>query len=823
MEIWKMTLNLKMICHKVGDDFHCLVGDGLNPVIDLSKNHACYYHSLVNSKKVKISLLLFLLCLGFSSTLQAEPNDNFFSLSLKELMQIQIKTSTLTATPLNQIPASITIISQEQIQRTPARNLMDLLVVYVPGLMVISNFDTGPILRIRGLGERHVQTLLLVNGKPVNQKTHQGSMVELRNWDMADIERVEVVRGPGSVTHGPGAISGVINIITKQANNEKGLRMALDYNDKYESKGLKLSYGTNIGGSDVLLHGSYTRTKGVTDYDVFQTLKNGELGYKGTEAFTGTDAFPLQAYYGDFDDKPQIKLYLDLDFNENWRFWSRYNNSGQTNPATQRLAQGQMRDWRTFQSRYYIASLENTINISQQLQLSSSLTYDSEDSIELKAKQADLANTHELNRSFSFSENETHFKVSLVYTPAEVLSFATTFEYSHDYISAPWGDPAGSFLVKTGGKAFITEDSVYFGDGSGGTIKESKVAEFTHGWSTNTYSLAAELKYQLTPKLQTIVSGRVDKNDQTQNMYSPRVALVYLQDENNILKISWQRSLRMNTLIELHWLDFNDLEAAPEHNSTYELSYSLLHNENLQYSVTAYHNESEIFSWDGDNANLVGVIKAYGIEPELSFRTETISFGINHSFYKLTDWNFLLKQEDGSVLQTVSYSDQNYTKDFLTLTGSGDALTNWANQQTKLWLDYQLNENWSFHMNARIIWEYEYGNDLFDMYQKAYVNVDQSSLNNNELAKYNEDKNFLQTFNQTINDKDIFGKDIRLNISFTWQLPFMDNAQLKLYSQNIVNFTDNKRQKHNFTTNTLPAMGWVEEPRTIGITFSVSL
>jgi len=763
-----------------------------------------------------LRFFLLFICL-IPSLLPAKPLENLFALSLKELSELKITTASLTSSTLSSNPSSITVITQDQIQRTPARNIIDILAVYVPGLMVISDTNTSPRIRLRGLGERHNHTLLLVNGKPINQKTHEGAMVELRNWDMDDIEQIEVVRGPGSVTHGPGAISGVINIITKKAQNEHGLKIALHTNATYDSKGLKLSYGQDIAESKVFFHGSITRTRGAENYDIFQTLSNGELGYKGSDTFTGSDSFPLQSYYADYDDEPQIKLYLDVKFNDEWRFWSRYNNSGQSNPSTQRLIQGRMQDWRAFQARYYIAGLENNFNISPSLSMKTLLSYDSEDAIETKAKQTDLSNTHELNRNYAFSEDELFARSTFEYTLSSTLNFATAFEYSHMSLSSPWGDSDRSFITRTGGKVFISDDSIYLGDGKGGTFKESKVAEFTNGWTSNTYSLATELKYQVLPELQTIISGRVDKNDQSDNMYSPRLAVIYQINDKNNIKASWQKSLRMNTLIELHWLHLNNKKAEPEQNTTYEVSYSRLHTDNLQFSLTAYHNESEIISWDGNNANLLGVVKAYGIEPEISYRTTSLSIGLNHSFYELIDWDFQLKQADGSALQSVSYSDMFYTTDYLTLTSTGDSVNDWANQQTKLWLDYKINNQWSFHLDARVIWKYQYGNEIFNMYQDAYGKVDTSTLSSGELIQYNENLSSLENHQKAVDELDGFGTDIRLNTSITLAV---DDTKIQLYVQNLGNFTQNKRQKVNFTSKTLPSLGWIEEPTSIGVKFS---
>ena len=769
-----------------------------------------------------VLLVLFSAVVSAQENLVVSNYASLFKLSLQEILSMRVEIGNLTATQVNKSPAAITIISRDQIVRTPARNILDLIEVYVPGVILMSHFSSGPRLRIRGLGERHYHTLLLVNGKPVNEKAFQGSMVELRNWDMSDIERVEVVRGPGSVTHGPGAIAGVINIITRKATAEEGLEVSLDYNDTYDSRAIKISHAGNMAGADTFFHISYTRTKGVKDVDLYQFLGKGGLGYKGTDDFSGAEADPLQAYYADFDDEPQIKLYGDIKL-DNWRFWFRYNNSGQTNTNAQKEIQGEFQDWRSFQNRYYILTLENKMELSERLKLSSRFTFDSEDYMETKAKQLTLSNTHELNRSYSFSVDEINLRSTLDFQPNEDLSWATAIEFSQDTIGAPWGDPSGSFLVSAGGQAFIVKDSVYDGgeDGGGGTYKSSKVAEYSEGWSSNTYSLSSELKYQLLSELQLIASARVDKNDFTKNMYSPRVAALYEFNDENILKLSWQKALRMNTMMELYWLDLNDLEQEPEHITATEITYSRLQNENLHFSLTTFYNDSEIYAWDssGRNASLVGTIESYGIEPELAYRTETISFGINHSFFELLDWDFLLKEADGSTLQDVSFSDVYYIKDYITRTSAGNSLNYWANQHSKLFFDMNINDSWSFHVDARIIWEYEYGNDLFKMYNNAFAQVDVGALSEGDLADYTEAKDWLDQYNAALDDKDAYGKDIRLNASVTWDISSID-ASLMLYGQNLINFTDNKRQKSLFVTKTLPFAAWVEEPRMIGLRYS---
>ncbi len=779
---------------------------------------------LLEYKKVSLAfVMLFSVMVHPQENLVVSSYASLFEMSLQELLVMRIKIASLTATELNKSPAAITIIRRDQIERTPARNALDLLEVYVPGMIMVSHFTAGPRLRMRGLGERHFHTLLLVNGRPINDKAHEGSMVELRNWDMADIERIEVVRGPGSVTHGPGAIAGVINIITRRAQEEEELAVALDYNATYKSRALRLSRTGEVAGMDSFFHLSYTRTEGA-EHDIYQMLGNiGSQGYKGTDDFPSdsNESNPLQSYYGDYQDKPQIKLFWDMNVNEAWRFWLRFNNSGQTDTHVKKEFSTGFEDFRIFNSRYYILSLDNNHKLSDLISFKSRLSVSSQELIETNAKVLTLDHESKLHRRYGYAVDEVNFRSTVDVTPFEGLSWATGVELSQDTIGAPWGESSSNFLARAGKQSYIVKGSIYDGgeDGGNGTIKSSGVAEYTSGWSTKTYSISTELKYRVMEPLELIASGRLDKNEQTKNMYSPRLALLYEIDDENILRLSWQKSVRMNTMLELHWLELNGREQDPEHTTTSEISFSRLQNENLHLSVIAYYNDSEIYSWDGSNVNLVGTIEAYGLEPELAWRTDTFALGVNHSYFELLDWNFLLKSSDGSEDQLISYSDTFVIKDYLTRTDTGSSLTDWVNQHSKLFFDMNINERWSVHVDARIIWKYDYGEDLFEMYNNAFAQVDTSALSAEDLADYNEDKGWLESFNQTIDDKDPYGKDIRLNASLTWELLAWD-ASVMLYGQNLLNFTDNKRQKISFTARTVPIVSWVEEPRVVGLRYS---
>jgi len=114
-------------------------------------------------------------------------------------------------------PVSVTVISRREIENSGARTLNELLTRLVPGYFTVEDID-DTIAGFRGLAaDSNSKTMLLLNGEVLNAEWFWGPPDAILNgFNLDYIERIEVQRGPGSVTLGPGALLGVINIITKQ-------------------------------------------------------------------------------------------------------------------------------------------------------------------------------------------------------------------------------------------------------------------------------------------------------------------------------------------------------------------------------------------------------------------------------------------------------------------------------------------------------------------------------------------------------------------------------------------------------------------------------
>ncbi len=126
-----------------------------------------------------------------------------------------VVTATMTSQKAEDAPASVTVVTQEDIAKSPVSSVSDLL-RETAGVNNFSDANGRDEIQIRGLDGDY--TVFLVDGKRVSSKSAfaKGSDADLNSVPLSAIERIEVIRGPMSTLYGADAIGGVINIITKK-------------------------------------------------------------------------------------------------------------------------------------------------------------------------------------------------------------------------------------------------------------------------------------------------------------------------------------------------------------------------------------------------------------------------------------------------------------------------------------------------------------------------------------------------------------------------------------------------------------------------------
>ena len=144
------------------------------------------------------------------------------NLSLEELSQIEVTTPSKEPVKAFQTPAAIYVITGEDIRRSGATCIPEALRL-APGVEVARIDANIWSIGIRGFGTNLTRSVLvLIDGRTVYTPLFDGTYWDVQDTMMEDIDRIEVIRGPGGTIWGPNAVDGVINVITKSAKETRG-------------------------------------------------------------------------------------------------------------------------------------------------------------------------------------------------------------------------------------------------------------------------------------------------------------------------------------------------------------------------------------------------------------------------------------------------------------------------------------------------------------------------------------------------------------------------------------------------------------------------
>lgn len=220
----------------------------------------------------------------YAQTSTSFSSGDFYHLSLAELGQVEISIATGNSTPLDRAPATATVISASEIQAMGARTLNEVLET-VPGLHVslssLSRLDS--VYSIRGIHTGfNPQVLLMLNGVPV-QYNVQGGRPTLFRLPVTSIERVEVIRGPGSAVYGADAYAGVINVITKDAASIDSTRVGSGVGS-FNTRDLWLQTAGEWSNIGVALSVAYQESDGDDQRRVNSDLQSGLDAALGSNA-----------------------------------------------------------------------------------------------------------------------------------------------------------------------------------------------------------------------------------------------------------------------------------------------------------------------------------------------------------------------------------------------------------------------------------------------------------------------------------------------------------------------------------------------------------
>ena len=189
----------------------------------------------------RTSAYLFALVGGLSA-IPALAADSFLDLPLEDLLKIEISSASRKVQQVQEVPAAVFVISRDDIERSGARSIPEALRL-APGVEVARIANNRWAVSIRGFNGRFANKLLVLkDGRSIYSPLFSGVLWEAEDVILADIERIEVIRGPSAAMWGSNAVNGVINVITRNAADTQGTDAIF-------------SSGTDEPGSVTLRHG----------------------------------------------------------------------------------------------------------------------------------------------------------------------------------------------------------------------------------------------------------------------------------------------------------------------------------------------------------------------------------------------------------------------------------------------------------------------------------------------------------------------------------------------------------------------------------------
>ncbi len=288
---------------------------------------------------VRLLALLALTATGIAQ--QGNQDTDLSEVSLEELSNIQVYSASKHMQSASEAPASVTVVTADEIQKYGYRTLADIL-QNTRGFYVTNDRDYS-FVGVRGfgrLGDSNNRILVLIDGHRINDNVFGEPYLGTEFLvDVDLIERVEIIRGPSSSLYGADAFFAVINVITRKPPQLKGVELSFAPASFGTYDG-RASYGGRYRGIDMLLSGTFYNSQGQTlfypqfdspatnygmtrntDYESFQHIL-ATISFRGFTLqglFSARDKGVPTAYYGALFNDPRTQnydyhQYLDLSY-----------------------------------------------------------------------------------------------------------------------------------------------------------------------------------------------------------------------------------------------------------------------------------------------------------------------------------------------------------------------------------------------------------------------------------------------------------------------------------------------------------------------------
>lgn len=233
--------------------------------------------------------------------------DRLLSLSLEELGQLEVTSASMHADPLSEVVASVFVIHGSTIRASGARSLPEALAL-APNLQVARTDARGFAISARGMKTTLSNKLLvLVDGRPIYTPLFSGVLWDQKDTLLEDIDRIEVISGPGAASWGSNAMNGVINVITRSAAATVG-GYASAYGGQ-DGHGAAVRQGWNAGEAGAVRlyarHGEFDATETADGLSVGDGWTHTQVGARSDwQLGRGTLTVQGDTYRAESDPRP---------------------------------------------------------------------------------------------------------------------------------------------------------------------------------------------------------------------------------------------------------------------------------------------------------------------------------------------------------------------------------------------------------------------------------------------------------------------------------------------------------------------------------------
>jgi iron complex outermembrane receptor protein len=524
---------------------------------------------------------------------------DIYNLSLAELGQVQISIATGNSTPLDKAPATATVIYAAQIEAIGARTLDDILET-VPGMHIslssLSRLDS--VQSVRGIHTGfNPQVLLMMNGVPVQDSVNGGRPILFR-LPVASIERVEVIRGPGSAIYGADAYAGVVNVITKDSASIKATQLVA-HAGSFGSRDISFQTSGDWNGVGIAFTTAYQETDGDKNRKVNSDLQSALDAALGTQASLAPGA--LSTRYQIVDSHLAItsdQLQLNL-----WNWVSI--DAGVGAGGAQALDPDGRDDSRLWMGDLTYHFTKENDNWDNSVRLSY-INYDEGAQFTLLPAGAVIPIGNDGNINFTEPVGASLFTDGLKGSPRGLIQ-----DSQLDFISLYNGFDSHRLRFAVGARQQSVDafESKNFGPGVldyqplpaavDGTLADVSHTPyvFLADSSRSVKYLSLQDEWNISKNFDLTTGIRYDNYSDFGSTTNPRVALVWAASEKLTTKLLLGSAFRAPSFAELYYrnnpVSLGDKHLDPEQIDSEELSFNYRATENLQTTLTLFQYQAK--------------------------------------------------------------------------------------------------------------------------------------------------------------------------------------------------------------------------------------